>query len=441
MKKILIIYPHWHPANLAGVHRPRLIGNYLSHFGWKPRVLTVLPEYFEEKPDHDFEKTFSSDFEVTRVKAFKITKPRIIGDIGLRAFPFLYKGAKKIIQNEKIDFIWLPIPSFYNALLGRLLYRKFKIPYGIDYIDPWVRNLNNQKNFRSIISQWIARFLEPIAVKRASLISGVSYPYYAPVLKRNFTKNKLKPTIFKKHFFTSLFQKNKPMGNSSILPLNVAMPYGFDPNDHKIILNDIKFPWENSKNKKIWIYAGAFLPNSHILLDAFFKSINSLRQKGQWDEDILLWFIGTGPYPSKSIIDYAKENHIADIVFEKRDRYPFLHILNFLSAANTVMIIGSTEKHYTASKTFQALLSQRPIVSIFHHQSSALKVMKDCCADQYTVRYKPGMTKTDISNSFEKVLINRLNNESWTPNLTSLEKYSAKESARKLVNAIENVVS
>ncbi len=443
MKKLLIIYPHWHPANLAGVHRPRLIGNYLKDFGWKPRVLTVFPEYFEEKPDPDFEKTFSSDFEVTRVKALKVTRPRIIGDIGLRAFFQLYKGAKKIIENEEIDFIWLPIPSFYNALLGRLLYEKCKVPYGIDYIDPWVRDLSNQRNWRAVFSQWVARFLEPIAVKKASLISGVSFPYYEPVLQRNFP-NLLSPKTY------SLNSKNlnpnsstpnsKPKTQNSKLLTHVAMPYGFDPNDHKIKLDNLNFPWGNDSNKKIWMYAGAFLPNSHILMDAFFKSISNLRKNGQWDENIQLWFIGTGPYPAKRITSYAKDHSIEDIVFEKRERYPFLQILNFLSAANTVMIIGSTEKHYTASKTYQSLLSHRPVVSIFHHESSAIKVMEDCKADQFTVRYKPNMNTDDIAKSFEEVMLKRLSEKHWNPDLSALYQYSAKESARKLVEAIEKTL-
>jgi hypothetical protein len=186
MKTILIIYPHWHPCNMAGVHRPRLIGNYLKELGWQPRILTVEAAYFEETPDPDFEKTFSPHFVVTRVKALPVMRPRLIGDIGLRAFFQLYKEAKRIIRTEKIDFVWLPIPSFYNALLGRLLYEKTKIPYGIDYIDPWVRDISNQKNKRAILSQWLAKVLEPIAIKKVSVISGVSTPYYAPAIERNF---------------------------------------------------------------------------------------------------------------------------------------------------------------------------------------------------------------------------------------------------------------
>jgi hypothetical protein len=484
MKTILIIYPHWYPANLAGVQRPRLIGNYLSSFGWKPRVLTVKEEFFEEKPDPDFYKLFSNDFEVTRVDALPINKSqkkkttgfvlikaihslltlnhslRLVGDIGLRAFFQLYKEAKHIIKTEPIDFIWLPIPSFYNALLGRLLYEKTKVPYGIDYIDPWVRDLSNQKNKRAIISQWIARLLEPIAIKKVSVISGVSTPYYAPVIQRNF------PKIANQLLVSPLSSPLSPFTKQKIT--HIGMPYGFDPNDHSIKLEGIEYPWVSSQpsavnseqstgdkensplntppspitahQSKIWLYAGAFLPNSHVLLDAFFKAIAELRKAQEWDEAIQLWFIGTGLYPAKRITAYAKDHGIDDIVFEKRERYPFLHILNFLSAADTVMVIGSTEQHYTASKTYQSILSERPVLSIFHYESSAVKVMEDCKADQYTVRYKPEMKQEDIVHEFKEVLSKRLQEKQWNPDLNALDQYSCKESARKLVEAMEMII-
>ena len=147
MKNVLIIYPHWHPANLAGVHRPRLIGNFLPDFGWHPIVLTVKAEFFEETPDVDFKKTFRDHFEVHRVKAKPVGKIRLFGDIGIRAFGQLYKEAKSIIEAKDIHFIWIPVPSYYPSLIGRMLYSKYKIPYGIDYIDPWVRDNEKLSQF------------------------------------------------------------------------------------------------------------------------------------------------------------------------------------------------------------------------------------------------------------------------------------------------------
>ncbi len=414
MKKLLIIYAHWHPANLAGVHRPRLIGNYLSEFGWKPRVLTVEEKYFEEKADPDFKKTFSSDFEVTRVNAFLITKPRLVGDIGLRAFFQLYKKAKEIINNEKIDFIWIPIPSFYQAVLGRMLYAKTGVPYGIDYIDPWIRNINGRKNMRAVISNLTARILEPYAVKKASLISGVSTPYYQPVIERNF--------------------KDKVIEH-------VGMPYGFDPNDHMIKLKSLSYPWNKYPNCKPILYAGAFLPQSGLFLLLFFKSVSDLRSKGIWDSSIRFFFVGTGNYTHKSIESYAAEAGVQDIVIEIRERKPFLDILNYLDAAWRVMIIGSTEKHYTASKTFQALLSKRPLLTMFHEESSASEIMKEVGADKFTFRYSENMTEEDIVQKLKSMLLDFINDDiDWSPNLEKLDKYSACNSARLLVEKLNKIV-
>jgi hypothetical protein len=413
MKKLLIIYAHWHPSNLAGVHRPRLIGNYLAEYGWKPRVLTVEEQYFEENPDPDFEKTFSPDFEVTRVKAFPIIKPRLIGDIGLRAFFQLYKKAKEIIRTEKIDFIWVPIPSFYQAVLGRMLYEKTGIPYGIDYIDPWIRNISGRKKLRAVFSNWIARMLEPYAVKKVSLISGVSTSYYQPVLERN-----LKDKIIE----------------------HVGMPYGFDPNDHNITLKNLSYPWDEFPGCKPILYAGAFLPQSGLFMRLLFKTVSEFKSNGRWNSNIRFFFVGTGSYQHKSVKSYAKEAGIGDIVVEIRERKPFLHVLNYLDVTWRVMIIGSTEKHYTASKTFQALLSKRPVFTMFHEKSSAIDIIKEASADKFTFSYSEQMTEEDILDKLKPMLAEFIKEDiHWKPGFQKLDKYSARNSAKLLVEKLDKI--
>ena len=415
MKKLLIIYAHWHPANLAGVHRPRLIGNYLSEFGWCPRILTVSEKYYEEEPDHEFKKFFSSDFVVTRTQAFPVIKPRLIGDIGLRSFYFLYRNALKIIREEKIDFIWIPIPSFYQAVLGRLLHEKTSVPYGIDYIDPWIRNISGNKSIRALLSNHIARILEPYAIKKASLISGVSTPYYQAVLDKNF--------------------KDKTIEH-------VGMPYGFDPNDHKIKIENLQNPWDKFDSCKPIIYAGACLPKSGLFIKLFFKVVRELRIEKKWDAKIHLFFIGTGNYLHKSIKSYAEDAGVENIVTEIRDRKPFLHILNYLDRAWRLMIIGTTEKHYTASKTFQALLSTRPVLAMFHNESSAVEIMQEVNADKFTFMYSEEMSEKIIVEELRAKLINFLRDDiDWNPDLEKLDKYSARNSARLLVEKLNKIVN
>ncbi len=410
MKNILIIYPHWPPSNLAGVHRARLIANYLPDFDWNPIVLTVKSEYYEEKLDDEISKTVSDKISVHYVDAKPVKKLRIIGDIGLRAFKPLRKKALQLINETEIDFIWIPIPSFYVAVLGRQLYEQTKTPYGIDYIDPWVRDISNRKNIRSLLSLTLAHILEPYAVKKASLISGVSQAYYQPVLDRNFRHNKI---------------------------VHVAMPYGFDPNDHAVRLENTSYPWDAYSDCIPLIYAGAFLPLSGYFLESLFRVLRKLKQANNISEKVKLFFVGTGVYTHKSISTYAKEADISEMVIETQERFPFLHILNYLSESAGVMVIGSTEKHYTASKIFQSLWSQKPVFSIFHKESSAVQILKEAEAASYTVEFIEAQKSQDLEKEIEQKFMDFINPKSvWNPNLKQLDSYSAKESARKLVQAI-----
>ena len=413
MRNLLIIYPHWPPSNLAGVHRPRLIANFLTGLGWHPILLTVHHDFYEEKLDWDMLKLVRKAIEVHSVTAKKIKKPRLIGDIGLRAFGSLKKKAIQIIGEKKIDFIWIPIPSFYTAVLGRVIFNKTGIPYGIDYIDPWVRDINNRKSIRSVLSILIARIIEPYAIKKATLISGVAEAYFKPAIKRNF---------------------------KSKTPVQVAMPYGFDPLDHQVKLENIDYPWNNYPGCIPLVYAGAFLPNSGLFIDILFKAIANLKGEGKFDEKVKLFFIGTGNYRHKSISEYAAENSINGHIIEIRERFPYLRILNFLSASNGVILIGSTEKHYTASKTFQAILSGKPVFAMLHAESMAVNVFQDCRAEAYLVKYFEEREK-DFYTETEKKFESFLNQDKlYQPDLFSLDKYSSGQSASDLVNAIESVL-
>lgn len=414
MKTILIIYPHWPPSNLAGVHRARLIANFLPEFNLHPIVLTVDSKFYEEKLDPDIIKTVSPEIEVVYTTAKRVRKPRIIGDIGLRAYPYLKKEALNIIKKNHIDFIWIPIPSFYTALLGRQLYHKTRIPYGIDYIDPWVRDISNRANLRAILSLMMAKILEPIAIKKASLISGVAKEYFLPAINRNFPPSKE--------------------------PLQIAMPYGFDPHDHEIVLNDLVLPWQDIPNCKAIVYAGAFLPNSAKFTKILFSIIKKQIEDNTWDTNRHLFFLGTGEYPHKSVSEFAHEFGISNYVHEIKQRFPFLHILNFLSKAEGILVIGSTEKHYTASKIYQSILSKKPIFAIFHHKSTVCNVLNESNTDQYLVKYIPNSNGNQFSEELEikwKEFI--LRKKVWNPNYKSLSKYSAKQSAKVLAQGINAI--
>jgi len=355
LKKILIIYPHFPPSNLTGVHRPRLFANHLQSLGWEPVVLTVNEKHYEEALDWNLVSLLPKGLRIEKVSAYKITQPRLIGDIGLRAFFQLRRRALQLLQSEHFDFVYIPIPSFYLGLLGPYLHKKTGVKYGIDYIDPWVHRFpGSGKIFsRHWFSTKIAGWLEPKAVKYASLITGVAEGYYQGVIDRN-------PTIVKQCIFG-------------------AMPYGGEINDYTAIesLQLSSYLFNNNGKLKI-VYAGAMLPKAYTLLDSFFEFIKNHLDDFQ---QIEFYFIGTGKNTRDpngyNIRDTSVKHSLwQTIIFEHPMRIPYLDVLVHLHHADGVFILGSTESHYTPSKLYQAVLSKKPVFSILHMQSSAYEIIQ-----------------------------------------------------------------
>ena len=357
LKKILIISPHFPPSNLASVHRPRLFANHLKTFGWEPVILTVHEDYYEETPDWNLVKLLPANLRIEKVRAFKNTRPRLIGDIGLRAFFQLYKRAKHLIRTEGFDVLYITIPSFYCALLGRWLHSSTGIPYGIDYIDPWVHEFPGSEKIlsRHWFSTRLAKFLEPIAVKKASLITGVAEGYYKAVLERN------------PHLKTQAV-----VG---------AMPYGGEQQDHAMLQQlDLKpYLFEKQADRLLLVYAGAMLPKAYLPLEAIFKSIKAQKEVFA---NVEFYFIGTGKTPDDAagynIKALAEQYGLWEsVVFEYPKRIPYLGVLVHLQQADAIFILGSTEPHYTPSKSYQGVLSEKPIFAVLHRESTAVKILTD----------------------------------------------------------------
>ncbi len=422
MKKILILYPHFPPSNLAGVHRPRLFAQHLPAFGWEPTILTVHEDYYEEAPDWNLVKLLPKDLRIEKVKAYRITKPRLIGDIGLRAFFQLYKRANQLIKNEGFDFLYISIPSFYSALLGRMLHRSTGIKYGIDYIDPWVHDFpgSNKIFSRHWFSKKMAGILEPIAIKKASLITGVAAGYYEAVLERN------------PHLKTRA--------------VSGAMPYGGEEKDHDLLtqLQVQPYLFKNKPGKIQLVYAGAMLPKAYQPLEAICKSI---RQHPELFLAVEFHFIGTGKtandekgYNIKPLAE--KYGLWQTVIFEYPKRIPYLDVLVHLKEANGVFILGSTEPHYTPSKAYQGVLSGKPILAVLHSKSTAVQVLKDAGAG-IVLSFHGEAELARVENNFDACFSDFLHfAENFNKDLINqkmFEQYSAEAVTKKLATLLNEV--
>ncbi len=423
MRKILLISPHYPPSNLAAVHRSRLFAQHLPSFDWETIVLTVDERDYEESMDWNLHALLPNNQRVEKVRAFAVTKPRLIGDIGLRGFFQLRRRALELVESEKIDFVFIPIPSFYVSLVGPYLHRKTGVKYGIDYIDPWVHRFpGSDKLFsRHWFSMHLAKFLEPKAVKYASLITGVAEGYYQGVIERN--PHLKENTIF------------------------AAMPYGGEVKDHEGLKNLNIDPYLFRKNGKFQlVYAGAMLPNAYGPLEAIFKAISfNITQF----LDVEFHFIGTG-YLSNDPSSYnikplaVKYGLWESIVFEYPKRIPYLDVLVHLDIADAVFILGSTEPHYTPSKTYQGVLSKKPILAVLHEKSTAAKVLGETNVGK-TLCFNGELGLSKIEDEFFASFseFRRFTME-FIPSQVNhklFEEYSSKSVTKKLAEALDTVFS
>ena len=215
----------------------------------------------------------------------------------------------------------------------------------------------------------LAKFLEPIAVKKASLITGVAYEYYKPVLDRNFknnrtivevkleeederrkiiderkeekseVRNQKSENLFSDKVELSLKSENSNLESqiptshvprpTSHVPFprplyHCYFPYGFDPHDHEIEIPSLSLPWDDKPGCIPIVYAGAFMPNSQMFLNTLFRAFSLLAKNNSIPANVHMYFLGTGMYTHKSITAYAADNGINNYVTEIRERFPLL---------------------------------------------------------------------------------------------------------------------
>ena len=424
MRRVALVAGHFVPSNLAAVHRARLWSLHLPEFGWEPTIVTTHPRHYEERLDPELEALVPQGLRIIRTPALPTRPVRVVGDIGMRALPFHYRALADLARAGEMDFLHITIPSNYSALLGRPIHDRFGVPYGIDYIDPWVHAYpgTEQPLSKAWATLRLAERLEPWAVRDARLITGVAPLYYEPVLERH------------PHLRTQAVTAAMPYGGSE-RDVEMAQdagrtPYLFDPKDGLFHL----------------MYAGAMLPQAYVVLERLLSAVKTLRTEApEVGERLRVHFIGTGKAPDDphghNIVPYVERFGLQGVVDEHPTRIPYLDVLTHLAHASAVLVLGSTEKHYTPSKAFQAVLARRPVLAVLHEQSTAAQLLRRARAAS-VVSFAEG--KLPQVAALRDALAQLVRGEG--PSLDEVrweefEQHSARASARALASALDQATS
>jgi hypothetical protein len=360
-----MITPHFPPDSNAGTHRVRLLAPHLPRHGWLPTVLTVDPAYYEGVLDPRLLELVPPTLHVERVKAIpaRVVRPFGVGDLGLRSLGGLYSRAAELLRREKYDALFVTIYPAYTALLGPMLKRRFPIPFVLDYQDPWVGSWGKTvgarddrgADLKSRISRFIATRLEPRAVRAADAITAVSSKTIEEVVERNPDAGRLPSLTIPVGGDVSDFDalRKRPAKNGF-----------FDPDDGLFHL----------------CYVGTLLPLGVETLRAVLSGIAAIRDsRPDIYSRLRLHFIGTsnerrdGAAPR--VRGLAEELGVGGIVSEEPMRIDYTDALTVQVQASALLLMGSSEHHYTASKLYPAMLAQRPVLAVYHRASSVSSIL------------------------------------------------------------------
>lgn len=355
-KTVVIVSPYFPPSTLAGVHRARLLTKHLPAAGWKPIVVCIDEEFYGEPLDFELEKLVPQYVERVKVRAVPLSLSRPLGfsEISIRAWPFLKKTLWDLLRSRDIKLVFITGSPFYPMLLGRQIKKRFGIPVLLDFQDPWVSawGASQPSLSKAGVSHWLATLLEPRALRTADFITSVSDIQNAELAARY------------------------PWLDCSRM---AAIPIGGDPDDFEGLRSNAR-QRITCGDLINFSYVGSYWPAVDGSIRALFRAYVRLRNETpSLASRIRLRFVGTsGTANDKStyrIRPIAEAEGVAEAVHEIPQRVPYLEALNVLVRSDGVLMIGSYEPHYTASKIYPALMSGRPFLSLFHRASSAHQIL------------------------------------------------------------------
>ena len=425
MPRVLIVAPSFIPSSYPPTHRVRFFARHLPEFGWEPEVVTVHAASMGEPADPEIGRLVPPGLRITRSGALPLALTRRvgIGDLGYRSLLPMRRVLVDVVERRRPDLVFIPGPPWPAFLQGPYLRRRFGIPYVIDYIDPWVSAMGADGRWwtKAFWYRQLALRLEPRVVRDASHFVAVSDGTNDGVRARY-------PWLPADRF--------------------TGIPYGFEASDVEA-LRATPRPnpfWDAADGNLHLVYVGAMLPNGFETLRALFAGVAALRESApELFARLRLHFFGTTYDPnvkSGLVLPVAREMGLADHVTEHPARVPYLDALNILCTADVILGLGSTERHYTASKIFTNILARRPMLAIYHEASSVCDIVREAHAGEL-VTYSDESRAEDHVAEISSALRRVLTPGSFDPakvRWDHFEEYSARNMTRQLAGIFDSVV-
>lgn len=356
--RLLIVSPNFPPINTPDVHRVRLSLPYYRQFGWQPSVLCVDPAFCGGVDDPTLAHSFPEGMAVTRIHPWPATVCRWFGlrHLAYRSLLPLYRAGTQLLRRERHDVVLFSTTLFLALVLGPLWKRRFGCRIVYDFQDPWYdeRLSYTPKTapggwWKYRLDRFLARYLERFAISAADHLIVVSPGYQGALLRRYPS---LSPMMF------------------TVMPFPAAV----EDRDLAATTGAAGDAFRADRPLRHWVSVAAYTPSMRPVLEAFLAIVAEFRcREPEMLADLRLQFVGTAYAATeqnrKRVEAVAQELGVADIVAESPGRLPYFDALSLQLASDAIIMVGSTEADYVASKLLNCVLCNRPILAMFHKRS------------------------------------------------------------------------
>ena len=344
------------------MQRVRLVLPYLKEFEVECEVLAVDSDGVASPQDPWLVEGLPDEVPIHRVKPLSLRWSKLpgLGTLSLRAMRALRKAGDVLLREESFDLIYFSTTQFTTQLLGPYWKEKFGVPFLLDYQDPWVSDYYRAHpemtppggRLKYGLADFLNRRNEPRAYRTCSGLTSVS-PAYPKQLAERYPNLKVPPSL--------------------------VVPFPGDTRDleraREAEVGQEVFDPEDGQTH--WVYIGRGGADMAVAIEALFAALAEVPRP----EKLRLHFIGTSYAAAgagkKTIEPLAEKFGLAEVVSEHPDRIPYSQTLRCLQDADALVVPGSDDPAYTASKIYPYLLADRPMLAIFHEKSSVTSLMRD----------------------------------------------------------------
>ena len=370
MKKILMVTYDFPPIGGGGIQRNVKFLKYLSRLGWETSVLTVKERDFyvydytmlEEIKNTKVFKAFSADpvslssaikKRLSKTNDEKTVKNginesawyvdiyRVVRDWAMLPdgyggwIPFAYRKGKQIIKDNKPDVLYATFPYPSNAFVTYYLSKKFKIPFVIDFRDPW---------------------LDDMYVKFPSFLHKNFHKHF----EKKITNAAVKVIVYGEPLKHTLLAKYPKLNGKIEVITN-----GFDPEDFSNLS-------PLSKNGKIRIvYSGAVYVDRRETYKEFLQALKLLSEEDLRKLEVI--FVGDKLQWATDLVDEFKLDKTVSFAGYKNHS----DALNYLSSADVaLMFLKKGDRYALTGKIFEYLGLGLPVMACVEPDGACAELLR-----------------------------------------------------------------